>query len=100
MTMARLLRILLVAVLVGPRVAELALPAVASCEDGHHCCSPDGTCDATAVVCPCCASIAPIATSTLSDEPAGAPTGRVGIHPGAAELPLLPTEILHVPKSL
>jgi hypothetical protein len=100
MIMARLLRILVVAMLVGPQVAELVLPSVASCEDGHHCCSPDGTCDATLVVCPCCATTAPIVTSTFSAESADAPTGRVGTNPGSAALPLLPTEILHVPKSL
>ena len=100
MTMARLLRILLVATLVGPQVAELVLPVVASCEEGHHCCSPGGTCDATLVVCPCCTTPAPIVTSTFSAESANAPMGRVGTNPGTVALPLLPTESPHVPKSL
>ncbi len=100
MVMTRLLRIVLVALLVGPLAAEVLMPSAVSCEETSDCCAPDGACDESCVLCPCCTIPAPTVMSCLSVEPVDAPAGHVGTQSGAAALPLLPAEIQHVPKSL
>jgi hypothetical protein len=98
--MIRLVRVVLVALLIGPQAAKVLLPPFASCEERRDCCAPDGACDASCVTCPCCASPAPSVLSTFSAGPVNVPAGFARATPDATVLPVLPTEILHVPKSL
>jgi len=98
--MIRLVRVVLVALLIGPQAVGTFLPSFASCEETRNCCAPDGACDADCVACPCCASPAPIVHSTFSAGAMDAPMGFARATSGATALPLLPTDILHVPKSL
>lgn len=100
MLMVRMFRILLAALLLGPIAAEILLPSVVSCAETGDCCAPDGACDHSGVVCPCCAIPGPSVEPPFSAEAADVPAGPTGTTPGTAELPLLPTDILHVPKSL
>ena len=98
--MSRLVRILLIALLLGPQVAEILPPPAAACGETRGCCGPDGACDASCVACPCCANPAPGVTSAIPAGAPGGPAGPAGTTQGAAALPLLPTDILHVPRSL
>jgi len=98
--MIRLVHVVLVALLIGPQVAGRFLPSFASCEETRDCCAPDGACDENCVACPCCASPAPVVLPTFSAGAVDAPARFARATSGATALPVLPTDILHVPKSL
>jgi hypothetical protein len=100
MTMTRLTHILFVALLLGPPVGTRLAPTEAGCEQARDCCAPDGTCDDSCVACPCCPGPAPNVAASVEAGPLAAPPGPATPAPGAAVLPLLSTDILHIPKSL
>lgn len=100
MIMVRILHLLFLALLLGPPVGTWLAPADARCEQSSDCCAPDGTCDDSCAVCPCCAGPAPNVTASVEARPLAAPPGPAAPAPGAAVLPLLSTDILHIPKSL
>jgi hypothetical protein len=100
MVMNRLLRILLLAVLLGPQVGTFLAPPEVFCEETSDCCTPDGVCDVDCVVCAFCVSRIPSLTPSISVESIGAHPGATNTAASAAPLPLHPKDILHVPKSL
>ena len=87
--------LLLVALFLGPQVGVLVAHQD-SCQDASNCCSPNGVCDVNCVVCECY----PGRLTSLSPEPISAGVGVATTVAGALALPLLATDILHVPKSL
>ena len=99
MDMNRLLHVLLLAILFGPQVGTILVPHEGVCQETSDCCPPGAVCDVNCVSCACCSkltnfsSIAALGPTTVVSDPAT--TG-----PGSIALPLFPTEILHVPKSV
>ena len=98
--MTRLLRILLVAVLLGPQVGTLFVPHEAACQEAADCCTPDGGCDVSCVTCACCATRPSSFPTSVTVAPVHASTRTAAPVAGAVSLPLRSTDILHVPKSV
>ena len=96
--MTRLLCILLVALLLGPQVGTIFVPAD-ECQEERACGGPDGECDVNCVTCACCRGRALGSTNLVSLEPAGPRKESPRPFASAIVLPVFPTEILHVPKS-
>ena len=100
MAMIRLRNLLFVALLLGPPVGAIVAAPEAVCEQTRECCAPDGSCADDCVACPCCAGPAPNLTASIETGPLSAPPRPAAPAGDAATLPLLSTEILHIPKSL
>jgi hypothetical protein len=98
--MRRVLSILLVAILSGSMAGEVILPPVDPCQQASDCCAPDAGCDENCVVCLRCANHTPSVMAFFSTDPVVVPVSSAATTPGALALPLLPTDILHVPRSL
>ena len=95
----RLLRVLAMALLLGPQVGTVLVPTEALCEESRDCCAPDEGCDVSCVVCACCPGRSLSSTPSVSLEPVDSQVGSSGPLAATVALPLLPTDILHVPKS-
>ena len=98
--MRRVLGILLVAVLSGSMVGEVIPPPVDPCARANDCCAPDAGCDENCVVCLRCANHTPSLLAFFSADPLVVPVSSAATTTGALTLPLLSTDILHVPRSL
>ena len=96
----RLLRILVLAALLGPPIAEITTPREPLCEDSQGCCTPDGACQATCPQCACCASKSTAPASVAISEDLDSPQAQPGATASATPLSPPPTDILHVPKSI
>ena len=96
----RLLRILLMAALLGPQFVEITTPREAFCEETEDCCTPDGACQATCPQCACCASRSTTPTALVLSEDLESPQAQLSVFGSAAPLSPPPTDILHVPKSI
>ena len=97
--MNRVLSALLVMVLAGSMASEAILPPVDPCQETRDCCDPDAACDESCVVCLRCPNHVPSVAAFFSAEPVIGPVSSAEAASGALRLPLLPTDILHVPRS-
>ena len=97
--MNRVLCALLVAVLAGSMAGEVVLTPADPCQETRDCCDPDAACDETCVVCLRCPNHVPSVAAFFSVEPLIFPVSSTEAAAGALALPLLPTDILHVPRS-
>ena len=98
-SMNRVLTALLVVVLAGSMASEAILPPVDACQETRSCCDPDAACDENCVVCLRCPNHVPSVAAFFSDEPVIGPESSTELASGALTLPLLSTDILHVPRS-
>lgn len=98
--MSRLLHVLLLAVLLGPQVGPILVTHEDVCQEASDCCPPGGVCDVNCVTCPCCMGRLTNFSSIVALDPITVASGSATIGPGSVALPLLSTEILHVPKSV
>jgi hypothetical protein len=96
---SRLLRILFLALFLGPQLGELLLPAEGFCDERAGCCTPDGVCHESCMQCSCCANRMTNLPADSADDPLSSPPRQATIAPIAAPLSPPPTDILHVPKS-
>lgn len=99
--MIRILRILLLAVLLGPTAGQVLQYAQDACVEGRRdCCDPLEQCDSGCTECACCAVTAFTLQSAASSgavEAAPLPAAvAVAVSPPLAP----PSDILHVPKSV
>lgn len=98
--MSRLLRVAMLALLLGPQVGPVLMPPETLCEERQDCCSPDGACDATCVVCACCLNRLSTTVSDAGPEPLDIPPILARAAASAVPLSPPPAEIQHVPKSI
>jgi len=97
--MIRVIRVLLVALLLGLQAEPLLRSFEVSCAEQGDCCTPTDVCRANCATCACCArpTVSPGASATLEPEPPQA--GLLRGQDASIELQLLPHDILHVPRS-
>lgn len=97
--MNRLIGILLLGLLLGPQVGTMFVPAAVPGQESRDCCAPDRDCDVNCVACACGSNRALGFITLVSLEPVDPQLGSSIPVAAALDLPLLPTDILHVPKS-
>lgn len=97
MAMNRLLRILFLALLLGPQFVQMTLPVIDRCEESRDCCAR-GACDAACPQCPCCIERALGTAVSLAPMLRLAPPAEEAPQPIHCCQSPGPTEILHVPK--
>lgn len=99
--MNRLLRVLLLAVLLGPPVSHALQPFADVCaEERQDCCGPNGVCDVYCVSCACCTGrTVEFASCTFGEDSVGPPARSA---PALFEVPpsAPPSDILHIPESV
>lgn len=99
--MHRLLRVLLMALLLGTQVGTTHVPPDAACQDASDCCPRENVCDVNCLACACCPGQASSVTSApIMIEFVGVPPAPANCAASIAVLPLFSTDILHVPKSV
>lgn len=96
--MTRLIPVLLVTLLIGAQVEAVVGPHEVLCQETSDCCTPEGVCDVDCVACACCATHPGFACFVTAD-PIRTTPGEATPASRALTLPLVPTEVLHVPKA-
>ena len=99
--MRPLLRVLLMAVLLGSQVGTALVSSDVVCQEAPDCCPHGSVCDVNCVGCACCPGHSSSITSSASMlEFVGVPPVPANSAASSAVLPLLSADILHVPKSV
>lgn len=97
-SMRRLVRVLLMALLLGSQFGTVLVPSEAACQE-DPCCS-GSVCDVNCFACACCPSPCSITSSAVVLESVGVPPAPASGTASGAVLPLFSADILHVPKSV
>ena len=97
--MTRVLRVLLVALVLGSQAEPLLRSFEVSCVEESDCCTPSDVCRVNCVTCACCArpTVSLAALTTLA--PGSPQAGFLKLQDATLELLLLPDDIPHVPRS-
>lgn len=96
-----LVRVLLVALLLGSQVGTVLLSSEVACQEASDCCPHGSVCDVSCDACACCPGHSSSTTSSsILLEFVGVPPAPANCVASDAVLPLFSKDILHVPKSV